>query len=294
MLARQVGERTEHTAKGVPHLVETQEHTVDAAPENEVEGSSMPKTAEKHGHEEVEVLTELAVTVAAKGDVEVVLEPRGEADVPAPPELGNRGRLVGAVEVFGKLESEQEGDADGHVGVARKVAVYLEGVTIDGKEVLESAVEVGLVEDALNEVDGDIVADDGFLEESCDDVEDSHAEHGVGYYEGATYLGDEVACTDDGACHELWEEADVEGIVEQAVEGLDVASIDINGVAERLEGEEGYAHGQEDVAWLPDDGFQIAASDGGWDVDATVFQQGADGLSKEVGVFEEDEQPEVE
>ena len=294
VLGGEVAQRAEEGAEGVPDFVEAQQQPVNAAPQDEVERGPVPQPAKEHGGEQVEVLPELAVAVAAQRDVEVVLEPGGEADVPPPPELGDGGGAVGVVEVLRELEPEQEGDADGHVGVAREVAVNLEGVAIDGQEVLQAAVEVGLVEDALHEVDGDVVADDGFLEESGHDVEDAGAEHLAGDEEGAANLGDEVAGTDNGACHELGEEADVEGVVEQAVEGADVAPIDIDGVAERLEGEEGDAHGQEDVARLPRHALEVAAADGRGDVDARGGEEGAEGLAQEVGVFEEDEQPQVE
>ena len=262
MLAGQVCQRAEERAEAVPYLVETEEDTVNTAPEDEVEGSTVPKTSEEHGHEEVEVLTELAVTVTSKGDVEIVLEPGGEADVPTAPELGDGLGLVRAVEVLGKLETEQEGNTYRHVGVAREVAVNLEGVAIDGKEILESTVEVWLVEDALDEVDGDVVGDDGFLEESRDDEEDACAEHLVGHEQGATYLWDEVTCPHDRTCHELGEKRDVEGIVEEPVEGTYVATIDIDGVTQRLEGEETDAHRQEDVTRLPRHIQQVGATDG--------------------------------
>ena len=134
-------------------------------------------------------------------------------------------------------------------------------VAIDGKEVLKSAIEVGLVEDAFNEVDRDIVGNDGFLEESSDDEEDTCAEHLLSHDEGTTNLRDEVAGSDDGTCHQLREEGDIESIVEQSIEWLDVAAIDIDGVTEGLEGEEGDANGQENVAWLPYDTLQITACD---------------------------------
>ena len=75
MLTGQIGQRTEEGTEAVPHLVETKEHTVNTSPEDKVKGGTMPKTSKEHGQEKVEVLTELAVTVASKGDVEVVLEP---------------------------------------------------------------------------------------------------------------------------------------------------------------------------------------------------------------------------
>lgn len=61
----QAGEGTEDGTDGVPNLVEAEEHAVDAAPKNEVERGSMPQTTEEHGDEEIEVLAELAMPVAA-------------------------------------------------------------------------------------------------------------------------------------------------------------------------------------------------------------------------------------
>ena len=294
VLAGKARKRAEFGTERVPDFVEAKEDAVDASPKDEVEGCPMPKTTQEHGHEEVEVLAELAVTVAAKGDVEVVLEPRGEADVPTAPKLGDGGGLVGAVEVLGELESEQEGNADCHVGVTRKVAIDLERVAIDGKEVFESAVEVGLVEDALYEVDADVVADDGFLEKSSDDVENTRAEHGICDHERTTNLWDEVTCPDNRTRHKLREETDVESIVEQAIERFDVAPIDIDGVTQRLEREERDAHGQEDVARLPRHTLQVTAANGRWHMNAIVLKQGADGVAEEVGVLEEYKQAEVE
>ena len=209
-----------------------------ATPEDEVEGSTMPEATEEHGHEEIKVLAEFAVTVASHGDVKIVLEPGGEADVPTTPELCDGLGFVRTVKILGKLESEQEGNADGHVGVAREVAVNLEGVSIDSKEVLKTAVKVGLIENALYEVDGDVVGNDSLLKKSSDDEKDTCAEHLVGNEERTAYLGDEVTGTNNRTCHELGEETDVEGIVKQTVEGLDVASVNVNRVTERLEGEE--------------------------------------------------------
>ena len=74
--------------------------------------------------------------------------------------------------------------------------------------------------DALDEVDADIVADNGFLEQTCEDEENGTSEHLVGHTERTAYLWDEVAGTDDGACDELREERDVEGVVEDVVQRL--------------------------------------------------------------------------
>ena len=46
---------------------------------------------------------------------------------------------------------------------------------------------------------------------------------------------------------ELWEEGDVEGIVEEVALVVELAAVDVDGVTQQLEGIEGDADGQEDV-----------------------------------------------
>ena len=75
MLAGQVCQRAEERAEAVPYLVETKEHTVNATPEDEVEGCSVPETTQQHRHQKVEILAQLAVTVTNEGDLEIILEP---------------------------------------------------------------------------------------------------------------------------------------------------------------------------------------------------------------------------
>ena len=69
LLAGQICERTQEGAQGVPYLIETQEDAMKTAPQDEVEGGSMPESTQEHRHKEVEVLTELAMTIASEGDV---------------------------------------------------------------------------------------------------------------------------------------------------------------------------------------------------------------------------------
>src|ERR1035438_6643943 len=62
---------------------------------------------------------------AAQGNVEVVAQPTGERDVPAPPEVRHAGRQVRTPEVDREVKSEQLGHADGHVRVAGKIEIDL-------------------------------------------------------------------------------------------------------------------------------------------------------------------------
>ena len=89
LFRRQIGQRTKQRADGMPNLVDAEEQTMEATPKDEIERGTVPESTKEHGHEQVEVLAELAVTVSSHGDVEVVLEPRRKADVPTTPELGD-------------------------------------------------------------------------------------------------------------------------------------------------------------------------------------------------------------
>ena len=79
---------------------------VHAAPEHEVEARTVPKPAEEHGDDEVHVLPNLSLAVAAKRNVDVVAYPGRERDVPAAPKVGDAGAAVGGVEVDGEVETQ--------------------------------------------------------------------------------------------------------------------------------------------------------------------------------------------
>ena len=97
--------------------------------------------------------------------------------MPPAPEFGDGGRLVRGVEVLGKAEAQQQGDADRHVGIAREIAVDLQGIAVDARQALEARIEQRLVEDAVDEIERDVVRNDRLFEESRKDQEDSRAEH---------------------------------------------------------------------------------------------------------------------
>ena len=219
----------------------------------------------------------LALAVAAQRYVEVVTQPSAQRDVPAAPELSDGRALVGAIKVDVELESHQQGDADGHVAVAREVAVYLQGIAIDTQQVLQAAVERRIGKDTLDKVHADVVADDRLLEESADDEPQSRSHHVARDVQWSADLRDEVAGAHDGSRHQLREERHIEGIVEQRVERTNLATIHVDGVAQRLEGEERDSHGQEDA--------QVA--------EMTARELRHD-VPEEVGVFEVGQQPQVD
>ncbi len=100
---------------------------VEEPPDDEGPVGAMPESAHDENDERIADLHADAAAAAAQGDVEVVAEPGGQRDVPAPPELGDVAGEVGVGEIAHQVEAEQPGGADGDVGVAGEVAVDLEG-----------------------------------------------------------------------------------------------------------------------------------------------------------------------
>ena len=170
-----------------------------AAPSHEIEAGPVPEATQKHGDDEVDVLPQLALAVATQRYVDVVANPTGQRDVPTAPEVGDARRPVRRVEVEREVESQQERDADGHVAVAAEVAIDLQGVAVDTQKVLQSAVKCRIVEDAVYEVETDIVADDGLLEQSDDDEIDATGKHVARDDDGLVDLWREI-----GGAHEMW------------------------------------------------------------------------------------------
>lgn len=70
-------------------------------------------------------------------------------------------------------------------------------------------------------------------------------------------LREEIFCTHYWSCYQLREEGDEEAVIYDGFEGFYVASIDVNGVAERLESEEGNAYGDEDVEGFDGSGEEM-------------------------------------
>ena len=85
----------------------------------------MPQAAEQHSEHQVAVGEPAPAAATAEGNVQVVAQPTGERNVPAPPKIRHAGRQVGALEVDGEVEPEQFGHADGHIGVAGEIEIDL-------------------------------------------------------------------------------------------------------------------------------------------------------------------------
>ena len=97
-----------------------------AAPDQEIPTGAVPQSAEQHGQHQVAVGAPGAVAAAAERNVQIVAQPAGERDVPAPPEVGDAGGQVRAAEIDREMKAEQLRHADRHVGIAGEIEIDLQ------------------------------------------------------------------------------------------------------------------------------------------------------------------------
>ena len=95
----------------------------------------MPQPAQEHCDDEIDILPQLAFAVAAQGDINVVANPCGERDVPAPPKVGDAHRAIRCVEVDGEMEAQQQSNANGHIAIATEIAIDLQRVAINTEQI---------------------------------------------------------------------------------------------------------------------------------------------------------------
>ena len=77
--------------------------------------------------------------------------------MPAVPEVGHTIRLVRGIKVKRETESQQQSNTDSHVTVTREITVYLQGISVDTKQVFQSGIQSRIIEDTFYKVHADIV-----------------------------------------------------------------------------------------------------------------------------------------
>ena len=111
--------------------LDDQQRAVQRPPDHEGPRRAVPESAQQHDDRQVHVGADAPLAVAAERHVQIVAQPRRQRNVPAAPELGDRLRAVGRVEVLREHEAEHQAEADRHVGVAAEIEVDLERVRGD-------------------------------------------------------------------------------------------------------------------------------------------------------------------
>ena len=208
----------------------------------------MPYTAHGEYHQRVQHPAWDGDPVATERDVDIVAEPRREGNVPSPPEVANAFRQIGGFEVVHEGEPHQAGASERYGGVAEEVAVNLHGVERHGSHDARAAEVSGR---GVDRIDGgpDIVGDHDFQEEAVEHQAQTVRDVFVLERLLLVQLTQKVLGAFDGTRHQLWVEHDVQSIVAQVALGALAAAVDLDNVAQALEGVERQADGQRDVQY---------------------------------------------
>ena len=167
----------------------------------------MSETRSQENHKKVEI--DIALPTSAERNIEVIPEPLGQGNVPAPPELGDAGGDVGIVEVVLELKAEHLTQADGHLGIAGKVKKQLQAVadgtqpgnrSVDHMDVFHHDPVHGLSQQ---------VGKQHFLGQAPD--KELHAPGKLcGAVFSASQIGLDVVIPDDGAGNQLGEHGNIQ------------------------------------------------------------------------------------
>ena len=98
------------------------------APAKEIPSSSMPEARQQPDNKDIAQLLFHSLSIAPQGDIHIVPEPAAQGHMPPPPELRNAGGDIGIVEVFREPEAQKRAQTDGHITVAGKIEIDVQGV----------------------------------------------------------------------------------------------------------------------------------------------------------------------
>src|ERR1044072_7149333 len=85
----------------------------------------VPQSAQQHRDQQVPVGYQRSEAVAPQRHVEIVAQPRGKTDMPAPPEVTRADRKIGRVEIDHQLKPQPLRYTARNAGITRKITVDL-------------------------------------------------------------------------------------------------------------------------------------------------------------------------
>ncbi len=217
--------------------------------------------------------------VSTERNVKIIAHPLTERHVPAAPEFGDAARNVRTVEVFRKSKSHHPSQADCHVGIARKIEIYLESVgnnpnprsvhrELSGRAVHD---EVGLLPE--------YVGDKYFFAQTNANSDKTMQLVVDGFVAVRDLVSDDIVAHDRTGDH-LWKCEDEQEVIADLVEWFVYVSVNIHSVSEALESEEGNPDWQRNFS--PLDG-----------IEALFVKQLVDIVDEEIRVLEISQHPEI-
>ena len=237
----------------------------------------MPQAGEHPGDEQIAHRAPGPFPVAAQRDINVAAEPGPQRHMPPPPEIRNGFGHVGVAEVVREVEPQHPAHPLGHIRVAGKVEINLEGEGEDaepGRGGRDGARRRHFLHPRPQHAD--IVGEQHLFGKALGEEERALPDFFQG--DGAVFqLRRHIVVADDGPRHQLREHADVGGVVDIAFLHFGVAAVKVDGVGHALEGVEGDADGQRQVR-----------------IKETDAEQGVDIFHQEGAVFKQRQQRKVD
>ena len=89
----------------VQHFLHGDGNAMGHSPEHESPVGAMPETAHRKRGNEVEIVAGLTASTSLQRDVNVVLEPSRQGEMPPSPEITYRHGKIGSPEILGQLVS---------------------------------------------------------------------------------------------------------------------------------------------------------------------------------------------
>ena len=223
------------------------EHEQDGeihAPGDKVPCSAVPQSGCRPNDGNVEDPASGGHAIAAEGDVQIVAEPAAERHMPPAPELGDAAGDERIIEVLEKVEAEYMTEPDCHVAVTREIKVNVQGIG-DGIEPVE---QHGLVIRILEDVHelAEHIGKQDLFGETDDKAADAECGFGGAVRAGLELSGN-ICVAHDRTCDQLREHGDVGGEVDVVALRRHIAAIDVDDIADDLEGIEADADRQRDL-----------------------------------------------
>ena len=204
-------------------------------PREERPGNPVPQAAQHHGDRQVDVGHHLGAR-SGQGKVKVVAQPIGETQVPPPPEIGQVGGQVRAVEINRQTDAQQHAHATGNVGVAGEIEVQLQRISVDRNQRFGAAIERGRIEYAIDQVLRQKIGQKDFLQQPQADQKERPAAFGPIERRPLGKLGHQIGHARDRPGQQGGKKGYRGQVFQRTAGAFRVSAVEIDGVSQRLKG----------------------------------------------------------
>ena len=219
--------------------------------------SPMPETAEEEDNKRVANNLCLGAAATAEWDIHIIPEPSGQRNVPTSPKLRDVAAEIRDIEVPHQLDSKEFGCSDGDVGITREITVDLESEEDGGKQQGTTALRLIGIENLVH-INGAVIRNNHLFEQSPKNLPQTINPIFILKRARPPELRQQVRRSFNRAGDELRKETDEGEKLDDIAGRFQLSTIDIYGIAERLEGVETDADGED---YLEQQSFRLSAEE---------------------------------